>query len=269
MRIRPSSAGATAADYARELLARAALKQAKEARKSDVAASAAKVRSGAAFGASETRKQHAKARLQQVREWLQIVRKLYAQNPKAMAKALAQVFKDLKAAVQAYKDAGGQEMGAAGAAVGAVLSSSSRPQAQTTSDEDDPGSGGPPAATDAATVATEGGGSTGESVAAGGAALAAAEGRSIYDAVVSEVRKQVGEDGLEFLKDVRGMVDDIKKLLQTARGQAAIRKRDKETDTVFEDADKALKDLHKAMADMDREIRADAPAAGLRLSIAA
>jgi len=264
-----SSAVRATATAAPRVESRAALKEAAEARAATVSEAATRVRSGPGMAASESRKQQAKAKLQQVREWLKIVRKLYAQNPVGMAKTLAQVFKDLKAAVQAYKDAGGQEMGAAGAAVGAVLSSSSRPQAQTTSDEEDPGSGGPPAATDAATVATEGGGSTGESLAAGGAALAAAEGRSIYDAVVSEVRKQVGEDGLEFLKDVRGMVDDIQKLLQTARGQAAIRKRDKETDTVFEDADKALKDLHKAMADMDREIRADAPAAGLRLSIAA
>jgi len=100
-------------------------------------------------------------------------------------------------------------------------------------------------------------------------AARAAEGLSLYDAVTSEVRKQVGEDGLDFLKEVRGMVDDIKKLLETARGQAAIRRHDKASDEAFEDADKALKDLDEAMSQMEGQIHRDAPSAGMTLSVAA
>jgi hypothetical protein len=211
MKIQSAAVAAATSDYARETRARAALKQLAEARKREVSDDTAKVRSGPRFAAAESRKAQAKAKLQQVREWLKIVKKLFAQNPTGMAKALAQVFKDLKGAVAAYKDAGGEEMGA----------------------------------------------------------TRAAEGRSLYEAVAGEVRKQVGEDGLDFLKEVRGMVDDIKKLLETARGQAAIRRHDKASDEAFEDADKALKDLDETMSQMENQIHRDAPTAGMTLSVAA
>lgn len=231
---------------------RAALQQAAEARKATVSEAAARARSGPRMAASESRKSQAKAKLQQIREWLKIVRKLYAQNPVGMAKTLAQVFKDLKAAVAAYRDAGGQEMGASGEAV-------SLPAPAPTG-EDKPADG------EAAAPTGDGADEKAEGVSPG---PRPAEGLSLYDAVVGEVRKQVGEDGLDFLKEVRGMVDDIRKLLETARGQAAIRRRDKETDRTFEAADEALKALNETMDAMDRQIRHDAPSAGMTLSVAA
>lgn len=261
MTIQSAAVSTATADYAREMRARAALKQVTEARKREVSADTARVRSGPRFAAAESRKSHARAKLQQVREWLKIVRKLYAQNPVAMAKALAQVFKDLKSAVAAYKDAGGEEIGAAGDAVGAVLTGASPEKADDpkTGDESARKSGEPTETPPAAEAVT------------GPAAEATRlpEGLSLYDAVTSEVRKQVGEDGLAFLKEVRGMVDDIKKLLETARGQAAIRRRDKDTDAAFEDADRALRDLSDVMSQMERQIHRDAPTAGMTLSVAA
>jgi Skp family chaperone for outer membrane proteins len=259
MRILSTAAGAAASTYARELRARAALKQAEESRRSEVSADAAKARSSPRFEASETRKTQARAKLQQVREWLKIVRKLYAQNPKAMAKALAQAFKDLKSAVEAFKDAGGREMGATGEAVGAVLTASSGGKDEAAGDADQ----------------TEGEDGEGDREREpdpspeGEAVRAAFEGRSLYDAVVGEVRKQLGEEGLDFLKEVRGMTNEIKKLLEAARGQAAIARRDKETDKAFEETDKALKDLDETMDQMEREIRHEAPTAGMKLSVAA
>lgn len=65
------------------------------------------------------------------------------------------------------------------------------------------------------------------------------------------------------------MVDDIKKLLETARGQAAVRRRDKDSDAAFEDADRALRDLSDVMSQMERQIHRDAPTAGMTLSVAA
>ena len=277
MNIASAAAGAATLDYARELRARAALRQARESRRAEVSEDAAKARSSPRFEASATRKQQAKAKLQQVREWLQIVKKLFAHNPKGMAKALAQVFKDLKAAVEAYKDAGGQEMGAAGEVVGAVLSAGTDPSGDA-GEHGDGAAGDAPQASAPETAPTDGDEADAtlsskpeheQDIGPGDAALAVAEGRSLYDAVVSEVRKQVGEDGLDFLKDVRGLVDDVQKLMQTARGQAAIGRRDKDAETAFEDADKALKALNETMDQMDREIRRDAPAAGMRISVAA
>jgi len=243
-------------DHARETRARAAPKQRAEARRQEVSADTAKVRSGPRFAVAESRKAQAKAKLQQVREWLKIVRKLYAQNPTDMAKALAQVFKDLKGAVAAYKDAGGEEMGATGDAVGAALTPA--PSAKADDKEGEPS----PAVAEAADP-------SGPGAEEPAAAPRQPEGLSLYDAVVGEVRKQVGEDGLAFLKDVRGMVDDIRKLLETARGQAAIHRHDKDSDEAFEEADRSLKDLDEAMSQMERQIHRDAPSAGMTLSVAA
>jgi hypothetical protein len=246
---------------------RAALKQAAEARAATVSEAATRVRSGPGMAASESRKQQAKAKLQQVREWLKIVRKLYAQNPAGMAKTLAQVFKDLKAAVAAYRDAGGQAMGASGAAV--AMPPAPPP---TAGDHKSAGDGEGEDADLAATAGDDAVGRVQETEAKAGVAEPAtkpSEGASLYAAVVQEVRKQLGEDGLDFLKEVRGMVDDIRKLLEAARGQAAIRRRDKDTDEAFEAADKALKDLNETMNDMERQIRHDAPSAGMTFSVAA
>ena len=278
MRIQTAAPGAATADYARELRARAALKQAEEARRAEVSADAAKVRSSPRFEASETRKAQARAKLQQVREWLKIVRKLYAENPKAMARALAQAFKELKAAVQSFKDAGGQDMGSSGDAVGAVLRSTAKDKTEDLKADKaataDAGDDGAVAAGDAPGDA---GPDSGEDEAApradpapeAEAVRAAFEGRSLYDAVVSEVRRQLGEDGLAFLKEVREMVRDIGRLLETAKGQAAIRRPDKDTEKAFEETDEARKELDALMDDMEGEIRRDAPTAGMRLSIAA
>ncbi|CAN1514544.1 hypothetical protein MCEMIH16_00901 [Caulobacteraceae bacterium] len=239
---------------------RAALKQAAEARAATVSEAATRVRSGPGMAASESRKQQAKAKLQQVREWLKIVRKLYAQNPAGMAKTLAQVFKDLKAAVAAYRDAGGQAMGASGAAVAMPP-----PPPPTAGDEKAAGAGEGEEADVAATAGVDAEAKAGVAE----PATKPSEGASLYAAVVQEVRKQLGEDGLDFLKEVRGMVDDIRKLLEAARGQAAIRRRDKDTDEAFEAADKALKELNETMNDMERQIRHDAPSAGMTFSVAA
>lgn len=286
MRIQTAAPGAATADYARELRARAALKQAEEARRSEVSADVAKVRASPRFEASESRKSQARAKLQQVREWLAIVRKLYAENPKAMAKALAQAFKELKAAVQSFKDAGGQEMGASGDTVGAVLTSPAKDKSENAGADKAAAAGVGEDETVAAGDDTRDSGSAtekGQAVAESGSApeveagsapeveavRAAFEGRSLYDAVVGEVRKQLGEDGLQFLKEVREMVGEIGKLLETARGQAAIRRPDKDTEKAFEETDEALKELHDLMDEMEGEIRQDAPTAGMRLSIAA
>ena len=98
MNVQSAAIGAALSDLARRNQAQAAAKRADQARKAEVAKDAGLARQSPRFDAQETRKQQAKAKLQQIREWLKIVRKLYAQDPRGMAKALTQVFKDLKAA---------------------------------------------------------------------------------------------------------------------------------------------------------------------------
>lgn len=265
MNISSASATAERLTYAQTLQLRAAAKQAADDRKAEIATDKAKAMDSPAFKGAESQKQQAKAKVQQIMEWLKIVRKLYAMDPKGMAKALAQVFKDLKAAVKAYKDAGGDEMQASGAAASAAISSGA-PDAGLAEDKpQDDGQAGATGQAEAPAADTQ------EPPPQDDARqpAPAGEGSSLYQTVVQEVKKAVGEDGLDFIKQVREATNKIVELLDTARGQAAIRKRDKDSDKAFEDADKSLKSLREEMDSMEQDIRREAPTAGLKLSIAA
>lgn len=279
MNISSAAASTARLTYAQTTQLRAAAKQAADDRKAEIATDKAKAMDSPAFKGAESQKQQAKAKVQQILDWLKIVRKLYAMDPKGMAKALAQVFKDLKAAVKAYKDAGGDEMQASGAAASAAISSGA-PAAGQADDKakadgkaDEAGQADAPPADDTTAQAATAEATTAEDPAqappADGFAKDSAGGSGLYQAVVAEVKKAVGEDGLDFIKQVREVTNKIVELLDTARGQAAIRKRDKDSDKAFEDADKSLKSLREEMDGMEQDIRREAPTAGMKLSIAA
>lgn len=244
-----TSAWPAVARYAREVAARVATEQARKAHDSEIRADSARVLETPAFKGAETAKTQARAKLEQVRERLRILRKLYAGNPREMARALTQLFKELKAAVKAYKEAGGQEFGVSASAAAGVLGAST-PAA----------SGG---------KAERGGEGEASSPDEAEAASAVAQVPVTADEVAGAVRDLVGRDGLEFIKEVRDLARVIGDVLQTSRGQAAVMARSRETDEAFEDADKAIKDLNKEMESMEREIRHNAPAAGTCLSIVA
>ncbi|MBX7248614.1 MAG: hypothetical protein K1X35_06115 [Caulobacteraceae bacterium] len=280
MKIAPAAAGLAPAAmtpaYARETATRLSPPKAAAALKAEIVREAVEARLSPLFDAQESRKSQAKARLQQIREWVKIVRKLYAQNPEGMAKTLAQAFKDLKAAVQAYREAGGEEMAAAGGMAPPVApapvqaprepgASDPAEAADETEDARAPDQDAPPegAADDEETAGDGSGNAPFEEPTYG------AFGHGLYDAVVGEVKRMIGEDGLDFLKQVRGLVNDLRDLLQTARGQAAIRKRDARTETALKDADEALKALNRDMGEMDQQIRRDAPTVSLGVSVAA
>lgn len=281
MNISFGSASAGGQTYVQTMQLRAAAKQAAEARKAEIETDKAKAMANPAFKAPENQKHQAKAKVQQLMDWLKIVRKLYANDPKGMAKALAQVFKDLKAAVKAYKDAGGQEMAMSGQVAGAAVNPGPAAASDAPKDASETPNGAKPATADGEAVApadaTQTEAASAEVSEPGTSSTEQADpppapaqgGSSIYDAVVGEVRKSIGEDGLDFIKQVRGIVNKITEILDTARGQAAIRKRDKETDKAFEETDKELKSLHEEMDSMERDIRREAPTAGMRLDVAA
>lgn len=247
--------------YVQDMKARQAAKAIAETRKADVARGAAAALSSSRINVAEAAKQQSKARLDQIREKLKVLKQLYANDPKQMARALAQVFKELKEAVKAYKAAGGQEMGMSNElAAGAVKPPAAEPKAEA-SEEAEKAEG-----EDAGDAAAEQ--SPGDPVEEPDP-VAAQNGSALYAAVASEVRKRVGEDGLDFAKTVREMATKISELLETARTQARARKPDKDTDEALEEADKALKDLRDELADMERDIRMAAPDAGMKLEAAA
>jgi hypothetical protein len=271
-----------------------ALSQQDVLRKAEVSSDAAQARANPMFQAQDTRKTQARAKLQQIREWLNIVKKLYAQNPQGMARALAQVFKDLKAAVHEYEDAGGREMGMADEATASVVSPApAAPETapKTADAKPEEGKSGDAPAAEAAdgVAATDETTDTSAPDAAksdtpatpqdqppaadpsaaqpGVPTAAPSNGAALYGAVVGEVRKSIGEDGMSFLKEVRQMTQAIKDLLASAKIQAAGRRHDKKTDEAFKDADKALKELNDEMDQSEQDIRQAAPDVGMKLSV--
>jgi hypothetical protein len=253
MNIGSAAAASTTLTYAVEMKARQAAKAAATERKQDVASGAMEVLSSPRMKASDSAKSQARAKVQAIADRLKILKKLYAYNPKEMAKALAQAFKELKAAVKQFKDAGGAEMSLAGE----VATGSDK--AATPKDGEDA----------AASVPSEGAEKTGDDVAPEAVPETACDGASLYGAVVNAARTMIGEDGLDFIKQVRGLANAMSDLLDTARGQAAIRPKNKDTDKQFEATDKELAGLRDDLKSMEQDIHREAPMAGMKLDAAA
>ncbi len=210
-----------------------------------------------AFAASpmkgaESSKAHIKEQIQGIIKRLTILKKLFAGNPKEMARALAQVFKELKGLVKAYKAAVEKEVGASASAVDGLMPADTA--VPPTADSSDANAGATPAAPqDDQPQAASGDDKT-----------------ALYNQAVQQVQKQAGEDGLDFSKQLKDLVNEIEdKMLAPARTQRKAQKSDKATDDAFKDAEDSLKDLRKAMDDMDRDIKRDVPSAGQTLDIAA
>lgn len=153
------------------------------------------------------------------------------------------MFKELKAALKEFKEATKNQMEAVPAAAASVVS---------------------PAATGAADPAKSAEGETESKV------VDAAANTVSHDALMGSIRKSLGDDGMDFLKELKAILKHIdEKMLAPARIQKAAQKPDEDTDKVFEDMDKELKDLRKAMADMERDLKRDAPETGMVLDIKA
>ncbi len=207
-------------------------------------------------GAEQT-KARVREEIKEIRKRLNILKSLYANNPKEMAKALAQVFKELKAAIKEYKAALKSEMDNAGdAGVTAIPAEPMPAPAADTAEkpEDDEATkadapADPEAKNDTATPA---------------------DPTAPYGAVETAAKTMVGEDGLNFTKEIRALVNLIEqKLLTPARIQKQMMKPDKAMDDAFKEVEDQLKALRKEMEDTDRDLKAEAPMAGMHLDIAA
>jgi hypothetical protein len=218
------------------------------AQKKEIADDAQQALSSPKLSASEQAKSRAKSEIQAIMKRLNVLKKLFSADPKQMAKALTQVFRELKAALKQYKDALKDEQGLGGDLVSGVLTAqaaASTPTAQTgTADQE------PAPQTDAAP--------------------AKSDSQSLYNSVLGAYQQQLGAEGLDFVKTLRAIVQEIEdKIVSAARIQAKGRPKDKATDEAFKDMDGALKDLRKDMDDMDRDLKQAAPAAGQSLDVAA
>lgn len=184
-------------------------------------------------------KTRAREKLKAIVEKLKILKKLFSGNAKEMARAMMQVFKELKAALKEFKEAGKAQMDAVTSAAASVV-----PPMTTGVDPAKPEGDVKAAETTANTVTN--------------------------DELMGSMRKSLGEDGMEFLKELKAILKHIdEKMLAPARIQKAAQKSDEDTDKVFEDMDKELKELRKAMADMERDLKKDAPETGMFLDMRA
>jgi hypothetical protein len=251
-----------------------------DARKNQIDSAAQKAFDTPVMKAADKDKDFIRQRIESIKERLKILQKLYSGNPKEMAKALAQVFKELKAALKDYKAATAKEMGAGSAAVDATLTAgvpaepAATPQNDgdknqaktdtTTADTDttpttdktaDPTQPDAPAASDAKTPDSP---------------QPQATDAGLYNSVTQKVQEMAGSDGLDFVKQIKGLAQWIEdKLLGPARIQKAAQKPDKDTNDAFEDVEKTLKDLRQDMEDMERDIKQAAPGIGQNLDVAA
>ena len=275
--IASSTAKAAAPTYAQVMQARGDAQAAKAEQKRVVSENVAEALNSQRMEGPERTKRAARAKLIEVAKKLQLLRKLFAYNPKEMARALTQVMKELRAAVKAYKDAGGQELGFANDAAKAAVANDDAPKSDEAAKADDDA----PADADAKAAQTDAAAQAqppsqdeqAEDKAAQGdpqPQQTPAQGSAIYDAVVGKMRKSIGEDGLEFVRMVRDMVNGalgIRDMLEAARAQYKAKKPDKETDKIFEGADQEMKALSKDLDDMARDIHNAVPDAGMKLSM--
>lgn len=255
-----------------------ALAAAKAARKRTIADDTAKVMSAPSVSAGDLVRSSAKARLLEMAKLLQMFKKLYAMNPKAMAQAVANMARELKQLVKDYEAADKQEMGAAGVATtaltGAAVSDGAATSAKAASGTDTAGvtaEANAAAATDpTASAATDSANTpaTDPNIAKL-AATVAAGGTSLYDAVMSQVGKAVGLDGQDFLKQVRSLVQEMSKTLQASRSQSLATKGADKTRKDFKEVDKAMDGLGDEMNSMGRQMDDLNPVNGLKLSTAA
>jgi len=250
-----------------------------DATKREIEADAMKAFDAPQMKVAEKSKHDIRDKIQNIVKRLKILKQLFSGNPKEMARAMTQIFKELKAALKEYKAAVEKEIGGSASAVAATMpadvasagaASATPPSAEADKPEetktDTPETEAAPeeATTNAAPTPDE-------TKTPDAAATSAPEDKTaLYNSVERKVREMAGEDGLDFLKEVKGVVKYIEeKMLAQARIQKMAQKPDKDTDKVFEDMDKELKDLKKDMDDMERDIKHAVPTIGMHLDIAA
>ncbi len=246
-----------------------------DARKSKIESAAQKAFDLPVMKAADKDKNYIRQRIEGIKERLKILQKMYSGNPKQMAHALAQVFKELKAALKDFKAATDREMGASSSAADAAQTAGvpAEPAAPPKDDaeQDDADKAKADDAAQTAPAQAEAAPETKQAeTAPADAQPQTKDPTGLYTAVDRKVKEIAGDDGLDFLKLVKGLVKQIEeKLLAPARIQKAAQKPDKSTNEAFEDVEKTLKDLHKDMEDMDRDIKQAVPGIGQKLDIAA
>jgi len=217
----------------------------------------------------------ARQRVEAVREQLKLIKELYAQNPKEMAKALRHLVKELKAALKAYKEAGGdmQAVGVAGLTVLAAAPAPSETRTAPTDDElsaetgseqdETTASAEPDARTVTAEAEAEEAARSDDPMA--GLASAPEPARASLEDLEARLGELMGDEA--FVQSVDGLKRKIKELFETARIQSAFLAHDKARDSAFETLDEALKALDEDVTDYTRDVQDELIAVRLEIKM--
>jgi len=199
---------------------------------------------------NDTTKAQAKQAVEQLRERIKMLRMMCAGDPKALAKMVASLSKELAAAVKQYAAAGGTE-------------TVSTEVAPADSSAATPASADKPSAEDAS-AASDTPSADAESAAAPQAAdksaapqsPEAAQKTDAYQKMVAGLEKQSqllsaksaeAKDTNDFMKEVRGLANQLKTYLKHAT--AHMDKAQQATNPDAADAEKALKEIDKTIND--------------------
>lgn len=202
----------------------------------------------------------ARDRVEAVREQLKIIKELYSQNPKEMAKALRHLVKELKSALKAYKDAGGDmtSIGASGLTAMASNASPAQAGAEATdleSSSDDPQADEALAeAVDAAPdIDSEPDASEATSLTSTAEEHSPRQSSASIEALETRFGELKGDE--EFILSVDGLKRKIKDLFETAKIQSAFLARDKTREGAFEALDEDLKALDEDVTEYQRDVQ--------------
>ena len=242
-------------------------------------------------------KAHAKAKLDQLREQIKLLKRMAGGNPRLMAKQLAALAKELKEALKEYQGADGGDAGSdasvdAPAAATDDTKTSTNADSDTPTDKDATDSGAsdtdttantdkqdpvpeqktdpaPQAQSDAADSAQ-----TSTPPVDAAAPSDARAGTAAYDKTSAQALKMKGLDETDFTGEARGLMKTIKELLQKAKTQMVMAAPaghgpDKKSQADLDDADKAIADTEKTLQDMEKQASNDTLVGGLLVSVTA
>jgi hypothetical protein len=208
-------------------------------------------------------KAQAKAQVMALIERIRTLKQFASENPQVMAKQLAAITKDLKSAIKAYADAGGAARDLGGASASSLVA----PTASSDPTEDGaPETAEAAAPADARTV-TDAAVPFDAKAAPTAVPAAAADPRNLYEKMRDEVSGSEAAGDMDFVKLVRGVGKVIRELLTKAKIQTALKGPDDETARAFKETEAGLKDVDKALEQMDRDIRNSSPAAGMFVAL--
>ena len=210
------------------------------------------------------RKDQARQQVQVLVERIRTLKQFASDNPQVMAKQLAQIVKALKSALKAYAEAGGTPPPGASTSMtapGAVAKVEAPAKAEA-----DPAisEGSDATAAETETPTEPAVRPDAEQTADAWTALRAeVRPADVYKDMKERLSGSEAAADMIFVKEVRGIGKWIRELLEKAKVQMAFKPMDDETKTAFEDADEGLKEIDKALDDLDRGIRVSSPEAGL------